>query len=65
VAGCCECGEERSGSLSVRFQVLTASRMEMTVFLAVAPCSLVEIDRCFRGAYCFHHLRDDGGSKQL
>jgi hypothetical protein len=27
----------------------------MTVFWGVALCSLAEIDRCFRGAYCFHH----------
>jgi hypothetical protein len=26
--------------------------MNMTVFCDVAPCSLVEIDRSFRGAYC-------------
>jgi hypothetical protein len=31
----------------------------------VAPCSHVEVDRRFRGAYCFHHRRDDGGSTQL
>jgi hypothetical protein len=29
--------------------------MEMTVFWYVAPCSLVEIDRRFRGVYCLHH----------
>jgi hypothetical protein len=27
----------------------------MTLFWDVAPCSLVGIDRCFRGAYCLHH----------
>jgi hypothetical protein len=30
----------------------------MTVFWDVAPCSLVEIDRSFRGAYCLHHQGD-------
>jgi hypothetical protein len=25
------------------------------VFLDVAPCSLVESDRCFKCAYCLHH----------
>jgi hypothetical protein len=25
------------------------------VFLDVAPCSHVEFDRCFRGAYYLHH----------
>jgi hypothetical protein len=34
----------------VRFQVLTASSMKMVVFWAVAPCSLVEVYRRFRGA---------------
>jgi hypothetical protein len=29
--------------------------MKMTVFWGVAPFSLVEIDRCFRGACCLHH----------
>jgi hypothetical protein len=29
--------------------------MKVTVFWVVAPCSFVEIDRRFRGAYCLHH----------
>jgi hypothetical protein len=43
-------------------------RMKMTVFWDVVPCSLVEIHRCFRGAYCLHHQNDrphDGGSKHF
>jgi hypothetical protein len=35
--------------------------MKMTVFWDVAPCSLVEIDRGFRSAYCLHHRPDSGG----
>jgi hypothetical protein len=35
--------------------------MKMTVFWDVALCSLVEINWCFKGAYCPH----DGGSKNL
>jgi hypothetical protein len=31
----------------------------------VAPCSQVEVDRCFRGAYCLHHRRDVEGSTHL
>jgi hypothetical protein len=31
------------------FQVLTATSMKMTVFWDVAQCSLVQIDRRFRG----------------
>jgi hypothetical protein len=39
----------------VRYQVLTAASMKMTVFWDVAPCSLVEVYRRFRGAYFLHH----------
>jgi hypothetical protein len=28
--------------------------MKMTVFWDVAPCSLAEVDRRFRGAYCLY-----------
>jgi hypothetical protein len=30
--------------------------MKMTSFRDIAPCSLVEVGRRFRGAYCFNHL---------
>lgn len=36
-----------------------------TVFWDVEPCSLVRIDRRFRGSYFHHHRPDDGSSKQL
>jgi hypothetical protein len=36
----------------MRFQVLTAASIKLTVFWDVAPCSPVETDRRFRGAYC-------------
>jgi hypothetical protein len=45
----------------VRFQVLTALSLNMTVFWDVAPCSLVEVDRHFRGAYGLHHQGDELG----
>jgi hypothetical protein len=51
-----------------RFQILTATSMEMAVFWDVAQCSLVDIDKRFRGAYCLHHHvvdLDDGGSKLI
>jgi hypothetical protein len=35
----------------VRFQVLTAASMNITVFWDIAPCSLVEVDRRLR-IYC-------------
>jgi hypothetical protein len=64
------CGIFRSTSLSpVRFELLTASSMKMAVSWDVAPCSLIETGRSFRGAHCLHHQgddrRDDGISKHL
>jgi len=47
------------------FQVLTAASMNMTAFCNIAPCSLVEVDRRFRGYYCLHHQGDDWGSTQV
>jgi hypothetical protein len=32
--------------------------MKMTVLWDVAPCSLVEVYWCFKGAYCLHHQGD-------
>jgi hypothetical protein len=43
----------------VRFQVLKAASVKMTAFWDVAPCSLVENDRCFRGTYCSYHQGDE------
>jgi hypothetical protein len=31
----------------------------MTAFWNMAPCSLLEVVRRFRDAYCFHHLGND------
>jgi hypothetical protein len=39
--------------------------MKMTTFWDIAPCSLVEVDRRFRGAYCLHYRPDDGGSMYI
>jgi hypothetical protein len=44
---------------NVRFQVLMAASMKIRAFWDVAPCSLVGIDRRFRGAYCLHHQDED------
>jgi hypothetical protein len=46
----------------VRFQVLTEANMKMTVFLDVAPYSLIEVYRRFRGA---DDDPDDRGSKHI
>jgi hypothetical protein len=37
------------------------TNLKMLAFWDVAPCSLSEVDRCFKGAY----LPDDGGSTHL
>jgi hypothetical protein len=37
----------------------------MAVFWVVAPCSLVEVYRRFRGPCCLRHRSDDEGSKDL
>jgi hypothetical protein len=42
-------------SYSVRFQVLMAAGMKVTAFWDIAPCSLIEVERRFRGVYCLHH----------
>jgi hypothetical protein len=42
-----------------RFQVLTAASVKFAVFWDTAPCSLVEVDRRFRGEYYLYHEGDD------
>jgi hypothetical protein len=37
----------------------------MAVFWDIAPCSIVEIGRRFRGVYCLHHQGDDGDGTHL
>jgi hypothetical protein len=38
--------------------------MKMTIVWDVGLCSLIEIDQCFKGAYCLHHRGPgDEGSK--
>lgn len=44
------------GDLKVCFRAVA---IKMRAFLAVAPCSLVQIDRRFTGAYCHHHKGDE------
>jgi hypothetical protein len=39
----------------VGFEVFMAASMNMAVIWVVAPCSLVEVYRRFRGACCLHH----------
>jgi hypothetical protein len=52
----------------LRFQVLTVASMMTVVFFILAPCSLVEFYRRFRGDCCLHHQSDrpdDGGGSNL
>jgi hypothetical protein len=54
----------------VRLGILMVASIKMPVFWDGEPCSVVEIDWCFRGAYCLHHWSndlcpDDGDSKHL
>jgi hypothetical protein len=32
--------------------------MKMTTFWDIVPCSLAEVEGCFRCAYCLHHQGD-------
>jgi hypothetical protein len=41
------------------FQVLEAARVKTAAVWNIAPCSIVEVDRCFRDAYCLHYQGDD------
>jgi hypothetical protein len=43
----------------VRFQVVTAASMKFRVLWDVVPCSLIVVDRRFRGVYCLHHQGDE------
>jgi hypothetical protein len=46
-------GSRKRGLL--RCQVLTAANMKMSVFWVVAPCSVVGVNRRFRGSCCLYH----------
>jgi hypothetical protein len=48
----------------MRFQVLAAVSMKMTGFWDVVPCSLVEVNRRFKGAYCLHNSPDQRATLQ-
>jgi hypothetical protein len=45
--------------MQVRFEVLTAMSMDVAAFWNVALCSLVDVQKHFRGAYCLHHQGDE------
>jgi hypothetical protein len=58
------CNSVRS-SIQVRFQVLVAARVKMTVCWDVAPCGLVVVHGRFTSDCWLHHQGDDGGSMNL
>jgi hypothetical protein len=49
----------KSNTLFGEISGFHGGNMKMTVFWDVAPCSLVEIYRRFRGACPLHHQRDE------
>jgi hypothetical protein len=51
--------------VNLKILVRDCSKLKFKVLCDVAACSLVGVDRCFRGVYCVHHLGDDGGSTHL
>jgi hypothetical protein len=43
----------------------TVASMKIIAFWDAAPCSLMEVNRHFIGAYCtYHHSPDDGAASQ-
>jgi hypothetical protein len=59
---CCKKQKHRLNLIYWKFPGLwLIGGQKMTVFWDVAPCSFVEIDRRFRGAYCLQHQ----GSKHI
>jgi hypothetical protein len=61
-----QCGKSCSSPLYlVKYQVLMAANMNNTIFWGIAPYSLVEADRRFRGTYCLPHQGGDGDSTYL
>jgi hypothetical protein len=48
-----------------RSLVKLTKNLKMAAIWDIATCSLVQVHRLFRGAYCLHHRPDDVGSKHL
>jgi hypothetical protein len=40
---------------AVRLQLFMTAIVKVTAYWDMAPCSLVEVDRRFRGVYCLHY----------
>jgi hypothetical protein len=54
--------EDVKNCTEVRFPVLTAVSVKIRSYWDIAPCSFIEVDHCFRGAYCLHHEGDAWGN---
>jgi hypothetical protein len=48
----------------MRFQVVTAASLKMTDFWDIALCSLIGVDRRFRGAYLLRHQATPTGRRR-
>jgi hypothetical protein len=59
-----DAAEHRNNMKLVQLQVLASTSVKIFVFWEAVSCSLVEIDRRFRGAYCLH-LQGDGDGQFL
>jgi hypothetical protein len=46
-------------SKSMKFYVLTAASMNITELWDIVTCSVVEVDRVCKDAYCLHHQGSD------
>jgi hypothetical protein len=49
----------RNQTLLPERYVILVLNLKMAVCWDTAPCSLIEIDQRFRGAYCLHHQGDE------
>jgi hypothetical protein len=47
--------------INVRYIPFKYSDAKITLFWDIAPCSVVEVDRRFRVAYCLRHHPGSGG----
>jgi hypothetical protein len=57
--------EEKQSDKTTGHSKVNRKEVKAAVFWDIAVCSLVEINRRFRGTYCFHHQSDNRGSKHL
>jgi hypothetical protein len=49
----------------MRFEVLTAVKIQVEIFWVMTLCSVVVEYECFRGPYCLYLQGEDGDSMDL